>query len=98
MPDFCGTHFNQFHRKCVWLDFDVSKLRNIKSRNSFYKAGKLKTVTIQGNVKSVGKNAFAGINKKAVIKIKTSNSNYKKIVKLIKKSGAPKTVTYKRVK
>ena len=65
---------------------------------AFYKASKLKTITIQGNVKSIGKNAFAGINKKAVIKIKASNSNYKKIVKLIKKSGAPKTVTYKLVK
>lgn len=67
-------------------------------KSAFNKASKLKTITIQGKLKKVGKSAFAGINKKAVIKIKASASDYKKIVKLIKKAGAPKTVTYKRVK
>lgn len=65
---------------------------------AFYKASKLKSITILGKLKNVEKKAFAGINKKAVIKIKASASDYKKIVKLIKKSGAPKTVTYKRIK
>lgn len=67
-------------------------------KEAFSKASKLKSITIQGKLKSVGKNAFSGINKKAVIRIKASASDYKKIVKLIKKAGAPKTVTYKRVK
>lgn len=80
--------------KSVTIPSSVTEI----GEKAFYQASKLKAITIQGNVKSVGKNAFAGINKKAVIKIKASNSNYKKIVKLIKKSGAPKTVTYKRVK
>lgn len=30
----------------------------------------LKTISIQGNITSIGKNAFQGINKKAVFKIK----------------------------
>ena len=49
-------------------------------------------------MKSIGKNAFSGINKKAVFKIKATKANYKKIVSKIKKAGAPKTVTYKRIK
>ena len=32
----------------------------------------LKTISIQGNITSIGKNAFKGINKKAVFKIKAS--------------------------
>ena len=66
--------------------------------NAFKNASKLKTIKIEGNVKKVGKAAFSGINKKAVFKIKASKKNYDKIVKLIKKSGVPKTVTFKRVK
>lgn len=65
--------------------------------NAFKNASKLKTITIEGNLKSVGKNAFSGINKKAVFKIKASKKNYDKIVKLIKKSGVPKTVKFKRI-
>lgn len=67
-------------------------------KEAFNKASKLKTITIRGNLTRVGKNAFAGINKKAVFKIKASASGYKKTVKLIKKAGAPKTVTFKRIK
>ena len=64
---------------------------------AFQGAKNLKTITIQGNLKGVGKNAFKDVNKKVVFKIKASEKNYKKIVKLIKKSGVPKTVTFKRV-
>ncbi|MDD7334655.1 MAG: leucine-rich repeat protein [Lachnospiraceae bacterium] len=66
-------------------------------KEAFKGAGKLKSITINGNVTSVGKDAFAGINKKAVFKIKASKKNFDKIVKRIKKSGVPKTVTFKRV-
>lgn len=65
---------------------------------AFKGAKNLKTININGNIKSVGENAFQGINKKAVFKIKASAANYKKIVKRIKKAGAPKTATFKRVK
>lgn len=65
---------------------------------AFKDAKNLKTININGNIKSVGENAFQGINKKAVFKIKASAANYKKIVKRIKKAGAPKTATFKRVK
>lgn len=65
---------------------------------AFKGAKNLKTINIKGNIKSVGENAFQGINKKAVFKIKASAANYKKIVKRIKKAGAPKTATFKRVK
>ena len=65
---------------------------------TFKNAKNLKNITIKGNVKYVGENAFQGINKKAVFKIKATKANYKKIVSRIKKSGAPKTVTYKRIK
>lgn len=67
-------------------------------KEAFINAKNLKSITINGNVTSVGKNAFKGINKKAVIKIKASKANYKKIVSRIKKAGAPKTVTFKNVK
>lgn len=61
-------------------------------------AGNLKTINIQGDLKKVEKNAFSGVNSKAVFKIKASKAEYDKIVKRIKKSGVPKKVTFKRVK
>lgn len=66
-------------------------------KEAFADASKLKTITINSTLKKVGENAFSGINKKATIKIKASKENYDKIVKLIKKAGAPKTVTFKRI-
>lgn len=27
VPNFCGGNFIEFHRKCVWMDFDVDFLR-----------------------------------------------------------------------
>ena len=66
--------------------------------NAFKGGNKLKTIVINGNLKSVEKNAFAEINPKAVFNIKGSKKNYNKMVKLIKKSGVPKTVKFKNVK
>ena len=71
---------------------------HVQIKNIYHYKKNLKTINIKGNIKSVGKNAFQGINKKAVFKIKASAANYKKIVKRIKKAGAPKTATFKRVK
>ncbi|SFQ47013.1 Leucine rich repeat-containing protein [Lachnospiraceae bacterium XBB1006] len=59
---------------------------------------KLKSITINGKIKSIGSDAFSGIHKKAVFKIKANAKDFKKIVKLIKKAGAPKTAQYKRIK
>ena len=56
---------------------------------------KLKKITFKGNlVKSVGKKAFNGINKKATFK--APKKVLKKYKKLIKKAGAPKTAKYKK--
>ena len=71
---------------------------NTIGKEAFKGAENLKTITVKGNLKNIGKNAFSGINKKAVFKIKATESNYKKIVNKIKKAGAPKTATYKRIK
>ena len=71
---------------------------NTIGKEAFKEAKNLKTITVKGNLKSVGNNAFLGINKKAVFKIKATETNYKKIVNKIKKAGTPKTVTYKRIK
>lgn len=67
-------------------------------KNAFKGAKKLKTITIKGNVKAIDDNAFAGINNKAVFKIKADAGNYARIVSRIKKAGAPKTATFKRIK
>ena len=57
---------------------------------------KLKSITVSGSIKSIGNNAFKGIAKKAVIKVDTgSKSTYKKIKKLINKSGIASTVKVK---
>lgn len=79
--------------KSLTLPATVKKI----GKEAFKGASKLKTITIKGNLTSVGKNAFADINKKAVIKIKATKKNYDNIVKKIKKSGVPKTVTFKRI-
>ncbi|MCR4842171.1 MAG: leucine-rich repeat domain-containing protein [Eubacterium sp.] len=68
---------------------------NVKTigKKAFFKASKLKKVIFKNanNLKSVGKNAFKGIKKKAsiVVKIK-SKAAYKKAVKKLKKAGAKK--------
>ncbi|MCR5099430.1 MAG: leucine-rich repeat domain-containing protein [Lachnospiraceae bacterium] len=68
-------------------------------KQAFSGSKKLKTIVIKGKISSVGKNAFNNINNKATIQIKATKANYKKEVKLIKKSSTiPKTVKFKRVK
>ena len=60
-------------------------------KNAFKNCKKLKKVIIHSkNIKSIGKNAFKGIVKKAVFKVPDGKiSKYKK---LLKKSGAAKTI------
>ncbi|MBO6108548.1 MAG: leucine-rich repeat protein [Eubacterium sp.] len=59
----------------------------------------LKKITINtGKITKVGKNAFKGISKNAKIYIEADKKEYKKVVKLIKKSGGlPKKVKFKRL-
>lgn len=64
---------------------------------AFKDASKLKSIRIDGQLKAVGEGAFSGINKNATIKIKATKANYNKIVKLIKESGVPATVKFKRI-
>ena len=64
---------------------------------AFYKKSKIKNITIKSkNITSFGKNAFKGINKKAVFKVpKSKYKNYKKL--LNSKSGfAKKTMKIKK--
>ncbi|WP_099468917.1 family 43 glycosylhydrolase [Konateibacter massiliensis] len=58
---------------------------------------KLKTITIGDNIKSIGSNAFKGINKAAVFKV--SSSKYKTMKKLLtSKTGySSKTMTIKKI-
>jgi arabinoxylan arabinofuranohydrolase len=68
----------------VTLGKNVTKI----GKNAFMNAKKLKTVIIKGKVTKIEKNAFKGIKKKATFKV--PKKQYKKISKLIKKSGAKK--------
>ncbi|MBR1874515.1 MAG: hypothetical protein IJ807_06385, partial [Eubacterium sp.] len=70
-------------------------------KKNFLKGSKTKPkeITINAsNITKVAKGAFDYINKKAVIKIVADKKDYKRIQKLIKKSGIGKGVKIKRVK
>ncbi len=82
--------------KTVKIKGQTYKVVKINSK-SFYKKSKLKKITIQSTtITSIGKNAFKGINKKAVIKVpKSKYSKYKKM--LTSKTGfVKKTMKIKK--
>lgn len=61
--------------------------------NAFNGCKKLKTVTIRSSsIKSIGKNAFKGINAKA--KFKLPKKKLEKYTKMIRKAGVPKKATF----
>ena len=61
---------------------------------AFFNCKVLKTITIKSKVlKKVGKNAFKGINKKAVIKVPSAKR--KAYTKLLAKKGQSSTVKIK---
>ena len=68
-------------------------------KNAFKGCIKLKTITIKSkDIKKIGTGAFAGINKKAVIKVpKKSLGKYKKLLKNAKLSNKVKVKAYKIV-
>ncbi len=69
--------------------FAVNKI----DAKAFQNCKKLKTITIGDNVKSIGKNAFKGIHKKATFKV--SSDNYDKVKKLLKSKVGFKKKTMK---
>ncbi len=77
------------------------KLKVTSLKKNFLKGSKTKPkkITINAsNITKVAKGAFDYINKKAVIKIVADKKDYKRIQKLIKKSGVDKDIKIKRVK
>lgn len=73
--------------------------KNITTLGSKCFAGckKLKKITFKTKkLKKVGKNAFKGIHKKAVVKV--PKKQFKKYKKLLKKKGLPSTVKIKKIK
>ncbi|MBQ8085428.1 MAG: glycosyl hydrolase 53 family protein [Lachnospiraceae bacterium] len=80
------------------IDMSKCKLKVI-GKNAFSNCRKLSSIKINGNkLETVGKNAFKNIKKNAMITIYAKDKKtYKKVVKLIKKSGA-KNVKYKYIK
>lgn len=78
---------NNKKMKKVTVGKNISKI----NANTFYGCKNLKTITIKStNLKSVGKNAFKGINAKA--KIKVPKSKLKSYKKLFAKKGQKSTV------
>lgn len=79
----------------VAIDGYTFKVKAIAAK-AFYKKSKLKTITIGSNVTSIGKNAITGINKKATIKV--PSARYKAVKKLLtSKTGYKKTMKIKKV-
>ena len=83
---------NKKKLKKVTIGTNVTKI----NKNVFYGCKSLKTIIFKGKkLKTVGKNAIKGINKKAVIKApKASVKAYKK--KFTKKTGFKKTMKIKK--
>ncbi|MFA9465797.1 MAG: glycoside hydrolase family 2 TIM barrel-domain containing protein [Velocimicrobium sp.] len=64
---------------------------------AFFRAKNLKTIVIKSTkIKTIGKNAFKGIKKNAIIKVPAKQ--YKKYVKLLKASGISNTVKIIKIK
>lgn len=85
---------NAFYGNTKLKSVVIGKKVKIIGSNAFCKDSKLKNVTVKSNVlKSVGKNAFKGIQKKAYINV--PNKKAKTYKKLFKNAGQPKSVTIK---
>lgn len=59
---------------------------------------KLKTIEIGSNITEIADGAFNGIRSDATFRLKMTKKQYKTMKSLLKKSGLPKTVKFKRVK
>ncbi len=79
----------------VTVDGYSFKVTAIASK-AFQNKSKLKTITVGSNVKTIGKNAISGINKKATIKV--PSAQYKTIKKkLNSNTGFKKTMKVKKI-
>ena len=78
--------------KSVTIGKNVKKI----GKEAFYNCKKIKRITIKSaNLKSVGKNAIKGINKKATIKVpKKQLKKYKRLFK--SKTGYKKSMKIKK--
>lgn len=82
---------NAFYRNTNLKSVVIGKKVNKIGKNAFYKNSKLRKVTVKSGVlKSVGKNAYKGIHKKAVIDV--PNKKTKVYQKLFVKAGQAKSV------
>ena len=71
---------------------------NVIDKKAFKNNKDLESIIIESDkITEVGKQAFKGISTEVTIKIKANKSDYKRIVKLIKKSGISKKVKFKRI-
>ena len=59
---------------------------------------KLKTIEIGNNITEIAEGAFDGIRSDVTFRLKMTKKQYKTMKSLLKKSGLPKTVKFKRVK
>lgn len=88
-----------FYKNKKITSVQIGKYVTSIGSKAFKNAKKLKEIVIYSDkLVTVGKKAFAGIAKNAVIKIKASKKQYKRIVKLIKASGVAATVKFERIK
>jgi len=76
----------------VYISENIEKI----GAGTFKNCKKLDLIIMHDSVKKIGKNAFKGIKKNAQFKIIASEEDYKRIVKLIKKSGVSKKTRFLR--
>ena len=78
----------------LWDRIDV----NVIEKKAFKNNKNLTSIIINSDkITEVGKQAFKGISTDVTIKIKADKTDYKRIVKLIKKSGISKKVKFERI-
>lgn len=65
---------------------------------AFSGSKKLKSIEIGSNITEIAEGAFDGIRSDATFRLKMTKKQYKTMKSLLKKSGLPKTVKFKRVK
>ena len=87
---------NAFSACPALVSVELGKNTKVIGSKAFYKCSKLSGVTISSKkVVRIGKNAFSGIKKTAVIKL--PRAKYKSYVRIIKKSMVAKTLRYKKI-
>ena len=87
-----------FKNNTTIINVTIGRNVTVIGSKAFYGAKNLKSILVYGDLEKVGKGAFKGIAKDALIKIKADKENYNRIVELIKASGIGKNVKFKRIK